>query len=145
MIALKTNDINGYQVKIFVISLIGAYKYEVLSGIDGAVSGLHISANGQKILYARDVSGFENSEYRRLESRIFLYDVASSTATDISGDVPPGTNDLDPRFSPNEAYVIFTNTSNDGISPRYIYSLEIGASGSNRNLLFEDASMPDWK
>lgn len=145
MIALKTNNINGYDVKIFVTNLSGEHQYDVLTGVDGAASGLHISADGQKILYSYDISGFQSAEYRRMQSRIFLYEVAGGTATDISGDTPSGTNDLDPRFSPNEAFVIFTNTSNDGISQKDIYMLEINSSNNSRTLIHNNAEMADWK
>ena len=54
-----------------------------------------------------------------------------------------GTNDLDPRFSPNEASVIFVNTSNDGISQSNIVK-QILAGGS-RTELFSNSTMPDWE
>jgi hypothetical protein len=63
---------------------------------------------------------------------------------DISNEKPNGTNDLDPIFAPNEAFVIYTNTSNDGISRKDIYTLEIGVD-ETRTLLYTDAFMPDWE
>ena len=62
-----------------------------------------------------------------------------------------GTIDVDPRFSPSEAEVIFVNTSNDGISERSIYTQSINDDGSDlgnsfeRELKFENAIMPDWE
>ena len=62
---------------------------------------------------------------------------------DISTEKPSGTNDLEPKFSPNEASVIFTNTSNDGISQKNTYREEISEL-ETRALLFSNAFMPDW-
>ena len=56
---------------------------------------------------------------------------------------PDGSNDLDPRFSPNDAEVIFVNTSNDGISARKIVKITLQDNG--RTDLFPDAEMPDWE
>ena len=62
-----------------------------------------------------------------------------------------GTNDLDPRFSPSEAEVIFVNTSNDGISQRNIFTQNvhkdtgIGGNDYNREELFTKTIMPDWE
>ena len=144
LIVLKTNNLDGYDVEIYTIDFNGNVLDTVLSGVDGAVSGLSLSVTNQQILYSYDVSGFEAPTYRRLDSRMFIYDMTGATTTDISGDDKPGgTNDLDPIFSPNEAFVIFTNTSNDGISQRDIYSMEI--LQNERTLLFENAFMPDWE
>jgi hypothetical protein len=70
--------------------------------------------------------------------------MVSGETTDVSDNKPNGTNDLEPIFSPNEAFVIFTNTSNDGLSQKDVYRLEINAMDT-RVLLFENAFMPDWE
>lgn len=144
-IALKTNDFNGYNVKIYIIDMLGNIQQTVLSDVKGAAGGLNFSVDGTKLLYCYDVSGFENENYRQLDTRIFIYNLTTSTAADISGlnQKPAGTLDIDPRFSPNEAEVIFTNTSNDGISQRNIYRMSV--SRENRTLLFSNAEMPDWE
>lgn len=144
VIALKTNNINGYDIAIFTIDFGGNILNTVLSGVEGAASGLNLSVTNQKLLYSYDVSGHEVSEYRRLDSRMFIYDFGTATATEISEEKPAGTNDLDPRFSPNEAQVIYTNTSNDGTSQRNVYREDI-SEVDTRELLFSDAFMPDWE
>ncbi|MCW9038156.1 MAG: hypothetical protein OQJ79_09615, partial [Altibacter sp.] len=85
------------------------------------------------------------ANYRRLDMRLFVYDLVTDITTDISQDKPSGTNDLEPIFSPNEAFVIFTNTSNDGISQKDVYRLEIESAEDSRELLYENAFMPDWE
>ncbi|RFN59963.1 carboxypeptidase-like regulatory domain-containing protein [Marixanthomonas ophiurae] len=147
IIALKTNNINGYDISIFTIDFEGNVLNNILSGVDGGASGLNLSVTNQMVLYSYDVSGYESNNYRRLNSRMFVYDMVEDTNTDISDQKPNGTNDLEPIFSPNEAEVIFTNTSNDGISQRDIYTVEVdpGEQGVERLLLYENAFMPDWE
>ncbi len=112
--------------------------------------GLDISVDGSKILYARDISGFESSNYRQLRTHLFIYNLNTDTVEDISdlSEIPNGFIDVDPRFSPNEAEVIFTQTSNDGISRKDIYKISLSADDQGnfkRTLLFENAWMPDWE
>ena len=116
----------------------------ILSGQNGAVGGLNFSITGQKIIYTRDVSGFESSNYRQLDSRIFEYSFASGNATQITTEKAAGTNDLDVRYSPNESELIFTNTSNDGISVKNSVKTTLGVVNS-RVVLFSGTAMPDWE
>ncbi len=145
LIVLKTNNLDGYNVSIFTISFNGNVIDTLISGVPGAASGLDLSVTNGKIIYSYDESGFQSSDYRRLDSKIFLYDInTGDPPEDISAERPNGTNDLEPIFAPNEAFVIFTNTSNDGISRKDVYTLEIGEEDT-RELLYTDAFMPDWE
>lgn len=146
-IVLKVNDVSGYNVEIYVINPSGKLLYQVLSGLNGGVSGIDILVNNSKIVYTRDVSGFQNSNYRRLDSRIFIYDKGTNTSTELVSDKSNGFNDLDAKFSPNEAEVIFTNTSNDGISINNIMKVGVlnTSSTDTRAVLFSGGSMPEWK
>ncbi len=153
-IVLKVNDVSGYGVEIYVINMAGDVLYQVLSGLSGAVSGINISLDNSRIVYTRDVSGFENSNYRRLDSRIFIYTVATNTSAELDTQKENGFNDLDVKFSPNEAKVIFVNTSNDGVSAKNIQTASTtpgtttgtgGTATTTRTTLFSNASMPDWK
>ncbi len=142
-IAIKTNNNDGYNVKIFTINMAGTVLKTVLSGVNGAAGGLDISVDNQRLLYSYDVSGYEDASYRQLNSQLFTYNLNTNEVNNISGNKEDGTNDLDPRFSPNEAKVIFVNTSNDGISQKNIYTMD--ANGGNRKKVFENAIMPDWE
>lgn len=142
-IALKTNDIDGYGVAIFTIDRYGNFLTTVLDGVDGAAGGINISVDNQYLIYTLDDSGYEDPTYRQLDTNIYLYDFDTGTATNISVNKESGTNDLDPRFSPNEAQVIFVNTSNDGISEKYVYLVDL--DGENRTSIITNAAMPDWE
>ncbi|MGJ1451161.1 carboxypeptidase regulatory-like domain-containing protein [Sphingobacterium spiritivorum] len=145
-IAIKTNDINGYKTKIYVIDILGNVVHTIHENMKGAAGGINFSVSGDKLLYTYDISGYENADYRQLNSHIFLYNLTDNTKTDLSAftKIPAGYNDLDARFSPNEAEIIFTQTSNDGISQKDIYKIGI-SSETSRKLLFTNALMPDWE
>lgn len=147
IIALKTNNLSGYNISIFTIDFNGNVLDSILTGVNGAASGLNLSVTNQMVLYSYDVSGFESANYRRLDSRLFVYYWLTNLTLDVSENKPDGTNDLEPIFSPNEAFAIFTNTSNDGISQKDIYKIEIINDGETdvRDLLFSNSFMPDWE
>ncbi|MEG2308661.1 carboxypeptidase-like regulatory domain-containing protein [Chryseobacterium sp.] len=148
-IALKTNNLSGYGVKIFIINMSGNIVQSVLSGVNGGAGGLNFSADSKKLLYTRDIAGFESIQYRQLDSRIFIYNLEDNTQQDISAMSQKinGTNDLDPRFAPNDAEVILVNTSNDNMSTRNIVKISLTMNNGNypRAVLFTDAEMPDWE
>lgn len=144
LIALKTNDITGYNASIFTINLKGIIINKILTQVKGAVGGLNFSVNNKLLLYCYDVSEFESPNKRQLDTRIFIYRFSDGSKLDISNAKKAGTLDLDPRFSPNEAEVIFVNTSNDGISEKSVYKMII-ESRDFRTKLFTNATMPDWE
>lgn len=143
-IALKVNGTSGYNAEIYIINTSGEIINKVMSGIKGAIGGLNFSATGQKLLFTRDVSGFEDINYRQLDTRIFEYNFNVGLASELNVEKQPGTLDLDVRYSPNEAEVIFTNTSNDGFSVNKIikFTLDLPLS---RKILFSGVTMPDWE
>ncbi|MHC5202390.1 carboxypeptidase regulatory-like domain-containing protein [Myroides sp. LJL119] len=142
IIVLKTNNINGYQAQIYAVDFQGNKLFSVLDNVKGAVSGIHLSSKADKILYSHDTSLSENSQYRRYANQVFLYDRVTNKTTLISEKMPSGSIDIDPRFSPNEAQVILTNTSNDARSQSDLYSVDIESKA--RTLLQENAMMADW-
>lgn len=144
-IALKTNDANGYNVKIYIIDMLGNTVKTVLENMPGAAGGLNFSVDGNLLLYSRDISGHQEDNYRQLDSHLFIVNLTTDEVRDISieSEKPNGYNDLDPRFSPNNAEVIFTHTSNDGISQKSVHKIIL--QDSERTPLFPDAEMPDWE
>jgi Tol biopolymer transport system component len=96
------------------------------------------------LLYSYDISEFESPNNRQLDTHIFIYKFSDNSVVDVSSNKPAGTLDLDPRFSPNESEVIFVNTSNDGISLKTIYKMDID-NNNDRIEMFLNAIMPDWE
>ena len=145
LIAIKTNDASGYNAKISIVNPnTGIESVIVVDGLPGALGGIDFSADGTKVLYTRDVSGFENAFYRQLDSRIFIYDIVNDETVEVDTDKPSGFNDLDVKYSPNEGSIIFTSTSNDGLSPKQIVRFNFDDI-SEREIIFTNASMPDWQ
>ncbi|MBT8393945.1 MAG: DPP IV N-terminal domain-containing protein, partial [Bacteroidia bacterium] len=102
------------------------------------------SFDGSQLLYTYDISENENIQYRILDSNMFIYDFNTLTSENVSDGKSGGSNDLDPKFSPNGAQLIFVNTSNDGISQKNVLTVNINQQES-REVIYSDAFMPDWK
>lgn len=148
LVALKTNNVNGYGARIIVVDLDTGAEEVVIEGELGAFGGLDFSIDGTKILYTRDVSGIENVEYRQLDSRIFEYNLVSDETNEILTDKVPGTNDLDAKYAPDDGAIIYVNTSNDGISERKIFRTfpnEDVTIEARSEILFTNAFMPNWE
>lgn len=144
IIALKVNNVNGYAVEIYTINTSGTVLTNILSGFGGASGGLHLSVDNTKLVFTRDVTEYESSDYRQLDSRIFIHDFITSVTTELDVQKPAGYNDLDVMFSPNEAEVLFVSTSNDGVSIRTITKCGVDSSNA-REALYDNATMPDWR
>lgn len=150
-IAIKTNDYNGYNTNIYIIDMMGNVIKTVLSGSAGASGGLNFSVDGQLLLFTQDVSNYQDGSgnYRQLDSHIFIYNLSNNAVNDISSESEKamGTNDLDPRFSPNNAQVIFMNTSNDNISQRNVMVIDLNSTMTDlsRATLFSNGEMPDYE
>ncbi len=134
---------NLYNSLIYLYESDGTFIQPLLTDIPGSTGGGMFSVAGTEMLYTQDVSGFEVPDGRQLDARVHIRGLTIPVPVEISLNKDPGTNDLDPRFSPDGAWVIFTNTNNDGISQKNIYRMEL--DGFGRELLFENAEMPDWR
>ncbi len=132
-----------YRSFITVIDNQGGFGQFLFTDIQGATGGAKISIQGTNILYTHDVTGFESADERQLDARIFMRNIQTLATTDLSFEKINGTNDLDPIYSPDGSKIVFTNTNNDGISVKNILIMDI--DGFNREVLFENAEMPDWK
>lgn len=144
-IALKVNNANGYASEVYVINMSGVVINQVVSNVSGAIGGLNFSVTGDKLIFTRDVSGFQDQSYRQLDTRIFQHILTTGVTTEIPAERPAGTVDLDVRYSPNEAEIIIVNTSNDFLSVRNIQKFTIGSIEESRTTLFTNATMPDWE
>ena len=146
-IALITNDNSGYNAKVFVYDLTtNVVTHMIQQNLPGAVGGIDFSPAGNRVLFTRDVQGFESPNYRQLDSRIFLYNLNTQVLVDISSEKDAGTNDLDPKFSPTGADIIFVNVPNNLNATPQIYISDINPNDNEpRFLLVDGAYMPEWK
>jgi len=145
VIAVKTNDSQGYNVEILTMDQMGTSLETVFSGEMGGAGGLDLNVDGTKLLYYYDTSGSELPNYSLQDARLFIYDIPSQTTFSADTSVIAGFNNIDPRFSPNENVIIYTERGRSANAQSSIYSHDYIASDQNFNLLFENASMPDWE
>jgi hypothetical protein len=146
-IVIKINDSEGYNVQLRILNPdTGLGTQTIITGLTGAFGGLDYSLDGNKILYTRDVSGTQNAQYRQLDSRIFEYDLTTNTSAEIDTQKPTGFNNLDAKYSPNGGFVIFTYTSNDGISEKRIVRKQLDVVEIIVDEpLFTNAFMANWE
>lgn len=145
-IAIVTNNNAGYDAKIMILDANGNYIETILENQTGAVGGLDWNIQGNKLLYTYDVSGYQDGQYRQLDTHIFIYNFSDSSVEDIStiSEKPDGTIDIDPQFTPNDAGIIFTNTSNDVISLKSVYLIDLNSPETREEIIF-NAEMPDYE
>jgi TolB protein len=100
-------------------------------------------------LYTRDANGSSFANGRQLDARIYTQrlDGTGVIEVTISGSSPnakiPGTNDINPRYSPDGYSIIFINQANDNLTPGDVWTIE--ATGANRQKQFTNAALPDYK
>lgn len=144
LLVLKTNNSNGYNARIFTVNISTGMENTVIAeNLPGALGGLDITANGDQIIYTRDLSGSENSNYRQFESRVFIYNFSTATSNILGTDVVVGQNDLDPKFSPDEGAIILARVGNNTGAIPTVIKFQFGAATQEKEL-FTAASMPDW-
>jgi hypothetical protein len=145
ILVIKTNNLDGYDVRIFTYDLTSNSEVEViLENTAGAAGSIDIMANADKVLYTRDLSGSENTDYRRFESRMFIYDISSQVNNPLLADTPAGENELEARFSPTDGAVVYTRVGNNQNATPAIYGIAL-SDNNQEDLLFTDSSMPDWE
>ncbi len=148
-IIARTTGQNIYENE-FV--LINGSEVNTVFGSSTRTSNPVFSIEGDKVLFSRDISNFRSEEGRQLDARLFMLTLADRSILDISKlgsssstdtDKPTGTNDLDPRFSPTGRNILFTNTNNDGISIRRLFTVDI--TGRGRTRVLDNAEMGYWR
>lgn len=132
-----------YDNEIYTLNADGSNMTLVVDNLPGIVESPSWTIDGNSILYTHDVSGFESPTGRQLDARVFLKSLVDTTLEDLSTNKEPGTNDTHPSFSPDGAFIIFENTTNDGFNPKDIWVMDI--QGDGRRLIIQDAETPDWK
>ena len=142
-IVVLTIGENPYDSEIYIIDANGSNMTLLMDNLPGVMEGPSFSPDGNKIVFTRDVSGYEVPSGRQLDSHIFILNIDGSDTLDISFNKTAGTNDLHPRFSPDGAKIIFENTPNDGSGSKDIWIMSI--DGNGRQKIISNGEMPDWR
>jgi TolB protein len=148
-IVVQTIGVNAYDAELYLLNTDGSAATLLVGNLPGRLDSPSFSLDGTRVLYTRDVAGFNGVNGRQLDSHIFtqrldgtnLVDVTAGT-TNVSSKVA-GTNDLLPRYSPDGYSIIFVNQVNDSLTPGDVWTVE--ATGSSRTKQFSNATLPDWK
>ncbi|NQX77017.1 carboxypeptidase-like regulatory domain-containing protein [Gilvibacter sp.] len=145
VIALKLNDIDGYNVSIITVDTDGNLLDTIFDGQPGAAGGLDLNIDGSKVLYWYDTSGLELPSYLPQDARIFIYDIPTATASQIDNFVTVGRINIDPKFGPNESNIYYTDKARASTAIPNIFVHDLGEPTPNETLLESNASMIDFE
>ncbi len=132
-----------YNSEIYLMNSDGGNMTLFVGNESGITERPSFSIDGNRIMFTHDVSGYQSLDGRQLDSHIFIYAVNGGDSIDVSVNKPAGTNDTNPRFSPDGAKIIFNNAPNDGSKTPEIWIMD--NEGTNRRMIIDDALMPDWR
>ncbi len=149
-IVARTTGESVYDNELLLIRSDGSK--ENLLNSSRRVSNPVLSIDGGEVLFSMDTNDFRNEQGRQIDARIFelylpgkgLQDLSSIVGNNNNtGSKPGGTNDLDPRYSPNGQGIIFTNVINDDQSIPALYTADL--SGRSRTKIISNAEMGFWR
>jgi TolB protein len=149
---VQTVGVNIYTAELYLLNADGSGGTLLVGNLPGRLDSPSFSLDGTRVLYTRDVAGFDSPTGRQLDAHVFtqllngtgVVDVtAANSGSSTNSPKPVGTNDLNPRYSPDGYSIIFVNQVNDNLSPGDIWTME--TTGLARAKQFTNAALPDWK
>ncbi len=142
-LAVVTIGSDIYSSEIYLMNPEGSNMSLLVPDLPGVIASPSFSLDGTRLLYTRDISGYNDPTGVQLNSRIFMINIDGTGLIDLSEEKLAGTNDLTPRFSPTGAQIIFANQPNDMSKPTDIYVMDL--DGKKRTLIITNGDMPDWR
>lgn len=149
-LVVQTIGSNPYDSELYLYNADGTNPVLFVSNLPGRVDSPSFSIDGTRVVYTRDVAGFNSPVGRQLDAHVFIQRVdGTGTPVDVSSNGSAtssktvGTNDLTPRYSPDGFRLIFVNRVNDDLSPPELWVADL--DGRNRAKLFNNAFLPDWQ
>ena len=97
---------NTCNSKIYLMNSNGSNMIFIVDNSPGQTASPLCSVDGQEILVTNDIPGYQGNIGRQLNVHIFKINISTKDIVDLSYSKPNGTNDLNPRFSSNGAYLI---------------------------------------
>ncbi|WP_303311970.1 carboxypeptidase-like regulatory domain-containing protein [Hymenobacter sp. BT730] len=145
LLLVQTIGAKPYDSEIYLYNADGSNPRLVVKNLPGRVDSPSFSIDGTEMLYTHDVAGFESNAGRQLNSHIYKMKLDGTNLVDLSEGKQAGTNDKEPRFSPDGASVIFVNQANDSQTPPEVWVVGMDDGDLDRSKLFDNADLPDWK
>ena len=147
-LVVQTVGVNVFDSELYLLNADGSNPTLLVGNVPGRLDSPSFSVDGTRVVYTRDVDGFNSNTGRQLNARIYTQRLDGTGLTEVSApggtsNKPAGTNDLYARFSPDGFRLIFVNTANDDLSPPDIWTCEL--DGRNRIRLIQNGTLPDWK
>jgi TolB protein len=143
LIVAHTVGVNADDSEIYLMNADGSNPVVLVNNLAGIIEAPSFSIDSKKVLFTRDVSGYSSGTSRQLDADIFVIDLNTMVITNLSDGKPDGTNDTNPRYSPNGAQIVFENASNVTGSEKSLWTMS--ADGENRKEIIKNAEMPDWR
>ncbi|MEA3478845.1 MAG: hypothetical protein U9R60_11740, partial [Bacteroidota bacterium] len=131
-----------FNSEFYIMDWDGTNAQLFLEDWPGRMDNPRFYIDGSKVLFTWDESGYNSVDGRMLDSRIYTLTTDYADTTNLSEGKADGTNDLQARWSPDGAWIIFMNQSNTGLGPKNIWVMD--NEGSRRRLIIEDAELPFW-
>ena len=152
-LVVQTIGVNAYDAELYLLNTDGSGATLLVGNLPGRLDSPSFSVDGNRVMYTRDAAGFDSPTGRQLDAHIFTQRLDGSALLDVTQNSnngsattitkTPGTNDLNPRYSPDGYSIIFVNQVNDNLTPGEIWTVDV--SGTARTKQFANAALPDWK
>lgn len=142
---LSTETTSSRLSKIYEYSLDSNLQVQLLDSITGLFSQLQYSPDGNNILFSFNPADKFSSQDVPLDRNLYIYNSSTGEWDVITTEKASGTGDSNGRYSENGDIVAFTNNKSDNSGTPIIYTLDIKNSDLQRDTLFVNANMVDWK
>ena len=150
-IVVQTVGVSVYDAEIYLLNADGSSLAQLVGNLPGRLDSPSFSIDGRRLMYTRDLDGFDNGTGRQLNAHVFTQNLDGTGLVDVSvgpggtagGGKPIGYNDVVPRYAPDGSKIIFVQINNVAQSVPDIYIMEL--DGRSRVRLFQNATLPDWK
>lgn len=141
-IIIQTIGEKIFDGEIYIMDPDGSNMTLLVANTPGREGSPSLSIDGSKYIYTHDADGFEDESGRSLNNKIYIQNVdGTGDILDVSHAKIVGTNDINPRFSPNGSKIIFENVDNTGEGKHTIMIMDL--EGNDRQK-FNEGEMPSW-
>ncbi|RSK33983.1 carboxypeptidase regulatory-like domain-containing protein [Hymenobacter metallilatus] len=150
-IVVQTVGVSVYDSEIYLLNADGSGFSQAVGNLPGRLDSPSFSVDGRRLMYTRDLDGFNDGTGRQLNAHIVTQNLDGTGVVDVSAGPggstlagkPLGFNDVVPRYAPDGSKIIFMQVNNVAQSVPDVYTVDL--DGRNRVRLFQNAMLPDWK